>query len=162
MTARITVAILLLAVSGLSQMTSNGGANETSHYPRLIHAELPLYPPVAWTADITGTIDIQVTVEKGSVVNAQVNKVDIQIIGPDNPPKNDARTKAAVSKYLSNPSLANVKTWQFHPEDRATFIVKYVYRIKGTETPLPENPKVELDLPLLVKVTARPFKPTQT
>jgi hypothetical protein len=38
--------------------------------------------------------------------------------------------------------------------------VTYVYEIEGEETALPENPKVELDLPRFVKVTARPFKPT--
>ncbi len=38
--------------------------------------------------------------------------------------------------------------------------MKYVYQIEGEQTSLPENPKVELDLPRLVKVTAKPFKPT--
>jgi len=38
--------------------------------------------------------------------------------------------------------------------------VTYVYQIEGEQTSLPENPKVELDLPRLVKVTAKPFKPT--
>jgi hypothetical protein len=65
-----------------------------------------------------------------------------------------------VGAYLSNPSLANLKTWQFQSEDRATFVVTYLFQIEGQETPLPENPKVELDLPLFVKVTARPFKPS--
>ena len=54
--------------------------------------------------------------------------------------------------YLSNPSVANVKTWQFQSEDRTTFLVTYVYKIEGEETPLREDPKVELDLPRLVKV----------
>jgi hypothetical protein len=71
---------------------------------------------------------------------------------------NDEGTKK-VGAYLSNPSLANLKTWQFQPEDRATFVVRYVFQIQGQETSLPENPKVELDLPLFVKVTARPSNP---
>jgi len=67
--------------------------------------------------------------------------------------------KKKVGSYLSNPSLANVKTWQFQSEDRTTFLVTYVYKIEGEQTPLPENPKVELDLPRLVAVTGKPFKP---
>jgi hypothetical protein len=64
--------------------------------------------------------------------------------------------------YLSLPSVANIKTWQFDPEPggRTTFSVMYVYKIEGEQTPLPENPKIELDLPRVVKVTVRPFKPS--
>ncbi|MGD0227408.1 MAG: hypothetical protein ABSF71_34240 [Terriglobia bacterium] len=160
MTTRIAVVILLLAGSALGQGSADNRGTEARHYPNLIHAELPLYPPLAWTAHITGSVEIQITVDKGSVVDAQVKSIDIQVIGPDNPPRNDLRTKLAVSPSLSNPTLANVKTWQFQPEGRTTFLVKYVYRIEGEETTLPENPKVELELPRLVKVTARPFKPT--
>ena len=162
MTRRIAVAILLLTGFALGQTSADNQGTEARHYPSLIHAELPLYPPVAWTAHVTGTVEIQITVEKGSVVDGQVKSVEIEIIGPDNRPRNDHRTKLAVTPYLVNPTLANVKTWEFEPEERTTFLVKYVYRIEGEETPLPENPKVELDLPYLVKVTARPFEPTRS
>lgn len=160
MPARILIAVLLLAGSALGQTSVNRSTAQTAHYPKLVRGDIPLYPPIALTAHITGTVEVEVTVEKGSVLDAQVRSVQIQIIGPDNPPKNDLRTKLAVSPYLSNPTLANIKTWQFRPEDRTTFVVKYVYQIEGEETLLPENPKVELELPHLVKVTARPFKPT--
>lgn len=99
-----------------------------------------MYPPLARTAHISGTVEIQVTVEKGAVVDAQV--------------------KSSSSPFLSTPAVANVKTWQFQSEDRTSFPVTYVYQIEGKETSLPENPKVELDLPRLVRVTARPFKPS--
>lgn len=64
--------------------------------------------------------------------------------------------------YLSLPSVGNVKTWQFDPEPggRTTFSVMYIYKIEGEQTPLPENPKIELDLPRIVKVIVRPFKPS--
>jgi hypothetical protein len=39
-------------------------------------------------------------------------------------------------------------------------VVTYTFQIEGQETSAPENPRVELDLPLFVKVIARPFKPT--
>ena len=153
--------IILLAAMVWGQSAPNQSAAEEAHYPSLIHAELPLYPPIARTAHITGTVEIQAVVEKGAVVDAQVKSVDIQIADPANRITYDERAKSKVSPYLSVPSLANVKTWQFQSEDRTTLLVRYVYRIEGEPTPVPENPTIELDLPL-VKITARPFKPTSS
>ena len=117
-------------------------AQQTAHYPKLIHAEMPLYPQLARTAHISGTVEILVTVERGAVVETEV--------------------KSSSSPHLTRPSIVNIKTWQFESEDRTRFLVKYVYEIKGKQTPVPENPRLELDLPRLVKIIARPFKPTQT
>jgi hypothetical protein len=41
-------------------------------------------------------------------------------------------------------------------------VVTFVYKLEGEETLMPENAKVELDLPLMVKVTAKPFRPTHS
>jgi len=153
--------IFLLAAAAFGQNLQQPVSSEGTHYPRLLHAELPLYPPLARSAHISGKVEIEVTVEKGSVIDAQVKSADIQITDPQNRATYDSQARATASHYLSDPSLANLKTWQFDPGgERSTFLVTYVYEIKGKETPLPENPKVELDLPRLVKVTARPFKPT--
>lgn len=150
--------IFLLTAFGqnVQQPISAAGA----HYPRLLHAELPLYPPLARSAHISGKVEIEVIVEKGSVVDAHVKSAEIQIADPENRTVYDSQAKAAASRYLSDPSLANIKSWQFDSGELSTFLVTYVYKIEGEETPLPENPKVELDLPYFVKVTARPFKPT--
>ena len=59
-----------------------------------------------------------------------------------------------------NHSLDNLKSWRFVKEKALTFTITYVYRIEGNETPLPENPRVELDLPWFVRVTTKPSKPT--
>jgi hypothetical protein len=114
---------------------------------------------VARSAHISGTVEIQVTVEKGAVVDGEVKSVDIQIADPARRAVYDEEAKMKAGQSLSNPSLANVKTWQFQSEDRATFLVRYIYRIEGDPTPLPENPRIELDLPRVVTVIARPFKP---
>jgi hypothetical protein len=137
--------VLLLALEILGQNALGASAAEERHYPTLIHAEVPLYPPLALTAHISGKVEVEITVEKGSVVDAQVKSPSF----PGSP-------------SLSNPSLANVKTWKFRKEPRTTFLVTFIYQIEGEQTPLPENPRVELDLPHLVKVTAKPFKPTRT
>jgi TonB family protein len=134
--------ILLAAATAAWGQTSGPTPAQTAHYPQVIHAELPLYPPLAWAAHISGTVEIQVTVENGSVVAAQV------------------KSSSTKNQLLSLRSLENVKTWQFESEDRATFVVAYLYKVEGKQTARPENPRVELDLPLLVKITARPFKPT--
>jgi TonB-like protein len=119
---------------------SGGKSQAMIRYPRLLHAELPLYPPIAWTAKITGTVEAEVTVKNGVVTNIDV--------------------KSSVSLALTNPTIRNIRTWQFGPQDSATFRVKYVYEIKGKETLEPETPRVELELPRLVRFTAKPFKPT--
>jgi hypothetical protein len=157
MFTHMLVALLLIA-SALGQSTvGTPPATQVTHYPAVIRAEVPLYPPIAWAAHFTGTVEIQVTLERGAVVDAQVKSV---VLDPSGRVVLNEEGKKRVGLYLSNPSVANVKTWQFESEeDRTTFLVTYVYKIEGEETPLPENPKVELDLPRLVTVTARPVKP---
>ena len=140
MQTRILITLFLFAASGFAQTTTKPTNAGATRYPVLTHAEMPIYPRVPLTAHISGTVIIQVTVEHGSVTNAQVQSSD--------------------SPFLSNPAVENVKTWQFEPNADSTFVVKYVYQIKGKGTPLLENPKVEIELPHLVTVTARPIKPS--
>ncbi len=154
------ITVFLLTAFGAGQ-NAQPISSEGTHYPNVIRAELPLYPPLTSTLRISGTVKIEVTVEKGAVVEAQVKSAEIKISDPQKAALYDAEArKKMASQFLSTPSLANIKTWQFRPEDKATFLVTYIYKIEGEETELPENPKVELDLPRLVKITARPFKPT--
>jgi len=146
--------MILLVTVAWGQTAPNQNPAETT-YPRIIHADIPLYPALAWALQLTGTVEIQVVVQKGAVVNAEVKSV---VLGPTKYVLND-EGKKKVGLYLSNPALANVKTWQFQQEDdSATFSVEYVYRIEGEPTPVSGNPIVELDLPRLVTVTARPLK----
>jgi hypothetical protein len=159
MSTRLLIVVLILAGSAGAQGTAQVPATEAAHYPRLIRGDIPLYPPVARSAHISGTVEIQVTVEQGAVAKAEVKSVDIRIADPASRAVYDEEAKTKVGQYLSNPSLANVKTWQFQSEDRMTFLVRYIYRIEGDPTPLPENPRIELDLPRVVTVIARPFKP---
>jgi len=147
--------MILLTATAWGQTHSTPTAVEAAHYPQVRHAEVPLYPPLAWAAKWTGTVEIQVVVESGAVVNAEVTSV---VLGPTKEVLTE-EGKKKVGLYLSNPALANVKTWQFEQQDRTTFPVRYVYRIEGEPTHIAENPTVELDLPLLVRVTARPLKP---
>ena len=155
--SRILGLIFLSATTIWGQASQRPSATQQTHYPQLLSADIPLYPPLARTAHISGTVEIQVVVEKGTVINAQVKSV---VLASWNGPELTHDGKKKVGRYLSDPSLANLKTWKFQTEDRAEFLVTYAYRIEGEETNLPENAKVELDLPILVRITVKPFKPT--
>ena len=132
-------------------------ASASVHYPRITHADVPFYPPAAWSAHFGGTVDIEVTVEDGKVINAEVKHGQVEgassKVNPDN---------RMLLDYLLVPTMENVKTWRFVPERRTTFVVTYKYRIQGTETSSPENPTVLLDLPRSITVSVRPFRPTTT
>ncbi len=155
------VLLLLWVTTAVGQTTVEARPADGVPYPRLIQAELPLYPPAAWSAHLGGTVEVDVTVEKGTVVDAQIKRGMIETQGVEKRALKEQQQGKLLS-YLSLPSVANVKTWRFDPEpgERTTFSVMYVYKIEGEQTPLPENPKIELDLPRVVKVTVRPFKPS--
>jgi hypothetical protein len=157
-----TVLAIALGLSALGQTTQSATTSgDSMPYPMLIRAEIPLYPPAAWSAHLGGKIEIEVTIEKGAVVDAHVKHGMIELQGGgEKSAVNDDQIKLV--PYLSLPSISNVKTWQFEPEGRITFIVTYVYKIEGEQTLQPENPKIELDLPRAVRVTARPFKPSRS
>lgn len=159
MSALLLIGALVLAGSAHAQGTVEVKATEPAHYPTLIGGELPLYPPVARSAHISGTVDIEVAVEQGAVVNAKVKSVDIRIADPARRAVYDEEATLKAGHSLSKPSLANVRTWRFQSESRTLFVVRYIYRIEGDPTRLPENPRIELDLPRVVTVIARPFKP---
>jgi TonB family protein len=102
---------------------------------RLEHADVPMYPQLARTARISGTVQVQVTVKDGKVVSTEVKS------GPP---------------MLAPATVENIQTWRFHPLVNATFTTKFIYQIETKEPLDPQNPRVELQLPLLVKITAVP------
>jgi len=102
---------------------------------RLEHADVPMYPQLARTARIFGTVQVQVTVKDGKVVSTEVK---------------------SGHPTLASATVENIQTWRFYPLVNATFTTKFIYLLE-TKAPLdPQNPKVELQLPLLVKITAVP------
>ncbi len=143
------LALALLVLFSASSASREGAPatpqKEQDPSPHLHRADLPLYPPVAWAANISGTVNIRVTVANGVVVDAQAVKLE--------------RTDQAFL-YLVNPSVANVKTWQFDSQVNTTFVVTYLYKIQGRYSSQNSNPRIELALPNLVKITETPYKAT--
>jgi hypothetical protein len=104
----------------------------------VVKGEMPLYPVLAKTARVSGSVQLQVTVKDGDVVATQA------ISG--NP-------------LLASPTIANVKTWKFYKTDSGTFTTTFTYLLEREESPGASNPrKIELELPTSVKITAKPPK----
>jgi hypothetical protein len=102
---------------------------------RLEHAEVPMYPQLARTARIFGTVEVQVTVKNGHVAKTEVKS------GPP---------------VLTQATVENIQSWRFYPLVNATFMTKFIYKLEEKEPLDPQNSKVELELPLVAKITAVP------
>ena len=141
----VLAAVLPGLLSPLLEGQSTGTARDIqtdADLPRLMVAEVPFYPSLAWAAKITGRVVVRITVEQATV--------------------KDAVIVSSPSPALSEPTIANIKTWRFASGDmrQGSFVSTFEYVIEGKETVEPETPKVQIELPRYVKVTARPVKPT--
>lgn len=112
-------------------------AQRIHEYPLVMRADAPLYPPLARMAKITGRIEVKLSVKNGEVVVAEA-KVGHPLL-----------VRAAVE---------NVKSWHFAPETEGTFTATFVYELRGSETATMQNPRVEMQLPTFVKMTATPTR----
>jgi TonB family protein len=95
-------------------------------------AGLPRYPPMARGAGISGEVQIEIKVSSGKVVSAEAISGD---------------------RLLAAEALSNVKTWTFvlNKEDES-FTVKFVYILERRRLGENEAPRLELNLPFLVKI----------
>jgi TonB family protein len=129
------LAVFFITGIAFSQSTTSGDEALV-----IQHADMPLYPGMAKVARISGTVRVEVTVKDGSVVNITV----LQSSAP----------------ILVNATTDNLKTWKFMPKANAKFITTYVYVLEKKQADFPENPRIQMQLPNLVKITVRPTKPT--
>ncbi len=136
-------AVILLTVSASGQTAAPN--TPASAVPILQGAALPMYPPIAKAAHVTGKVVVRVTVKDGLMVQTEV--LSKPAVG-------------AGGRLLESPTLENLKTWRFAADVTGAFTVTYTYEISGTETEKPTNAKVEMLPSLDVKLTARPVKPT--
>jgi hypothetical protein len=133
---------LLLAVPAFGQTTL---APTAPAVPILREAALPMYPPIAKVAHITGKVIVRVTVKDGLVVKTDVlSKPDVR----------------SGQRFLESPTVENLKTWRFAADVTGEYTVTYTYEISGEESEQPTNARVEMLPSLDVKITARPVKPT--
>jgi hypothetical protein len=126
----ISIAILVAAPLILSQR------NDTARRPFLVHGDLPLYPRVAKTARISGTARIRVTGANGDVVGTEV---------------------VSGHPILTSAAAENIKTWKFDKTVSTSFATTFIYQIEmeSEQTTDSSNPKLELELPSLAKITTK-------
>jgi TonB family protein len=105
----------------------------------VVHADVPLYPVVARMARLSGTVRVDVSVRKGTVVGVSV--------------------ASHSSGALEHAAIANVKTWRFEPDCNGTLSVTYVYELEREQEFPPPNPHVDMRLPTYVRITAVPAAP---
>jgi len=136
------LAAVLVAVSASGQTAPEAAKPAV---PILQVAALPVYPPIAKAAHVTGKVTVQVGIKDGLVAKTEVlSKPDV----------------ASGGRLLESPTVENLKSWRFAANVTGAFTVTYTYEISGTETDDPTNAKIEMLPSLDVKITARPVRPT--
>jgi hypothetical protein len=126
-------------------LSLSGQYGSAAAVPVLQGAALPMYPPIAKAAHVSGKLILRATVKDGLVVKTDVlSKADV----------------AAGQRYLESPTVENLKRWRFAADVNGVFTVTYTYAISGPETAEPTNAKVTILPSLDVEITARPVKPT--
>jgi hypothetical protein len=137
---------IFLFVMGLASTHSQNGTETgydsiiRQHMDIVSHAEVPQYPPIALRAHLSGTVHLHAFVEKGEVVKTESDS-PVHLL------------------TLIHAATENVKTWQFPPNARGVFDVTYIYELQENEGAFPENPHIEMQLPTMVKISAKPVKP---
>jgi hypothetical protein len=102
------------------------------------HADVPLYPPLAVQARVSGTVEVRILIKGGTIVSADA-------IPGANP-------------MLSLVAKENVQTWRFTPQSYGDFCVRYEYELSSVESPTAMNPTVEMNFPERVKITTSPVE----
>ena len=87
---------------------------------RLEHADVPLYPDLARTARISGTVEVQVKIKDGRVVGTEVKS------GPP---------------VLARATVENIQSWRFYPLVNASFTTKFTYQLDSNEPLRPSESK---------------------
>lgn len=110
--------------------------NSAAESVEIESAEMPRYPTLAYRAGISGEVEIEVKVSSGKVMETKVKSGD---------------------RMLAPEAERNIRTWKFNSGVTSTFTSKFVYLLeKGPRRP-DRNPKIELEYPFLVKITAPYF-----
>ena len=130
-------AVMLLVVgSGILVAAAQQGK---APLPRIVHASIPLYPPLAQQAAIQGLVTLRVSTD-----GKRVSTVN----GGSGPP------------LLVRTATENVKTWEFAPHAPTSFEVTFDYKLslppdcECTNCDGPEKQTLVLHLPTRVEVSA--------
>jgi len=130
-----------LQTAALAMLVGCAGAPVYAQGLFVRRAEVPRYPDLALQAGMVATIQVTVTVKKGSVTDATVF------------------TATPSGRFFQQFTLANIRTWEFDGGVDTSFVTTFSYELSGTVTGELENPRVELQLPFHVRVVGSRPKP---
>jgi len=133
---------LFLSPAKAQEKPSSGCDHHRQDSLIVTHAEVPLYPPLAVQAHLSGTVDIRITVKGGAVVTAD--------------------PVPGANLLLSMAAQKNVQTWGFASQSYGDFCVRYVYELDKQEGNGPSNSRVEIRFPDSVRIMATPPKPIES
>jgi TonB family protein len=118
---------------------SSARSQDHGSQPVVVGLDVPVYPPVAVSARLEGTVLISVFVSNGVVQKAEVND--------------------GAQPLLAAAAKRNVLSWRFTPETTRSVTVRFTFELAKTEVILPQNLEIQMRLPEFVKVIAKPVKP---
>jgi hypothetical protein len=99
----ISIAILVTAP------LISGQRNDISRYPFLVHGDLPLYPALAKSARISGTVHVRVTVENGEVVGYVQPSGNPCSFLPQSTTSSPGNSTRLSERLLQRPSYINLR-----------------------------------------------------
>lgn len=105
----------------------------TRAFPMVEGGEMPRYPPAARVLEIAGTVEAEVTVERGE-------GRDIKILSGD--------------PMLAAETLRVLKTWKFDRSVDTTFRTTFTFELKEREIADNQNARVYMELPSQVRIVA--------
>jgi hypothetical protein len=126
---RCLVSSAVLAIGALV-----GGAQQRHALPVVSFAEVPLYPPIARAANISGTLHVVVTTNGRGVLSAHAQ---------------------GGNKFLRDAAEKNAMSWRFTTHEPTTFVATYVYKLVDDLESQPDNSRVILRFPDNVEVDAQ-------
>ena len=125
--------IILVAVPSFSQTASSAFL--------LVTGDIPNYPQLAVAARIQGNVEVQATVKEGIVVKADAT--------PGSNP------------ILAGAATKTVMSWRFGAEQSGTLKITFSFELAKEEVLAPQNPEIQMKLPNLVRLIAKPVQPTK-
>jgi hypothetical protein len=136
------------SVQFLLLLVSTKGASAADAIPAISTASVPLYPNVAQSARVQGSVRMRVTTDGRRVVRVENLSLETQKgAEPEHPVPAEVHQ---AYRALAESAEQNVATWTFLPGAPTSFIVSYRYRlIDGADA---KNAKVIMTFPADVEV----------
>jgi hypothetical protein len=117
--------------------------------PVISTASVPLYPEIAQSARVQGSVRIRVTIDGKRVTH--IENLSLEPQKPSEPTRQVSPEIQHAYRALAQSAEENVRTWTFLRSKATLFIVTYRYRLlDGADT---KNSKVSMSFPTDVEIS---------